>query len=231
MSQQRILAKIKKLMAMVERGNPHESANALKKVQALMAEHQLSSEDVALSGIDTAKVKAANNSSERPPKWSSMLISVVKEAFGVEAIIDCSYAMGRVSAQVAFIGPAERVEIAGYVYTVLARQLKTARSEFASTLNKRLKTRTKTARADLFCEGWCNGVWHKVTALVPTEQENQLVAQYMEKHYPDLQTSKVREAKATKRDQSASLLGWIAAKQVELNAGMGGREQGKLGVA
>ena len=226
----RILEKIKKLMAMVERGNPHESANAMKKVQVLMAEHQLSSKDVELSGIDTTKVNAANNS-ERQPKWSGMLISVVKGAFGVEAVISSSYAMGRTSVQVAFIGPAERVEIAGYVYTVLARQLKAARSEFISTLNKRIKTSTKTARADLFCEGWCNGVWHKVTALVPTEQENQLVTQYMEKHYPNLQTGKSRAAKATKRDQSASLLGWIAAKEVELNAGVNGQEQAKLGVA
>ena len=80
MSDKRILAKIKKLMAMVERGNPHESANAMKKVQALMAEHQLSSEDVALSGIDASKVKAANIS-ERQPKWSLLLVSLVRHAF------------------------------------------------------------------------------------------------------------------------------------------------------
>ena len=230
MSDKRILSKIKKLMAMVERGNPHESANAMKKVQALMAEHQLSSEDVELSGIDTSKVKAANNS-EKQPKWSGMLINVVSGAFGVEAMITGSFVTGRVTIQVAFIGPAERVEIAGCVYTVLARQLKAARSQFIGTLNKRIKTSTKTARADLFCEGWCQGVWSKVTALVPTEQENQLVSQYMEKQYPILETSKGRAAKATKRDQSASLLGWIAEKQVELNAGMNGQEQAKLGVA
>ncbi|WP_461605431.1 DUF2786 domain-containing protein [Aeromonas allosaccharophila] len=226
----RILGKIKKLMALVERGNPHESANALKKVQALMAEHQLSSEDVALSGIDTAKVKAANRS-ERQPKWSNMLAGVVKEAFGVEVVFSRACLMGHITAQVMFIGPAERVEIAGYVYTVLARQLKVARSEYIGTLNKRIKTSTKTARADLFCEGWCNGVWHKVTALVPTEQECQQVAHYIEKHHPYLTTGKSREAKATKRDQSASLQGWIAAKQVEINAGVGGEEQAKLGAA
>ncbi|MNQ74663.1 hypothetical protein D3C85_894280 [compost metagenome] len=139
--------------------------------------------------------------------------------------------MGHVTAQVMFIGPAERVEIAGYVYTVLARQLKAARSEYVGTLNKRIKTSTKTARADLFCEGWCHGVWNKVTALVPTEQENQLVAQYIEKHHPNLTTGKTREAKATKRDQSASLQGWVAAKQVELNAGVKGQEQARLEVA
>lgn len=228
MSDKRILAKIKKLMAMVERGNPHESANAMKKVQALMAEHQLSSEDVALSGIDANKVKAANNS-ERQPKWSLLLVSLVRQAFGVEAIM-CHEQLtwGRNTAEVMFIGPAERVEIAGYVYTVLARQLKAARAEYISSLSKRMKTSTKTARADLFCEGWCNGVYHKITALVPTEQESQLVAQYIEKHNPNLSTGESRAAKATKRDQSASLHGWIAAKQVELNAGVDGQEQAKL---
>ncbi|WP_265432842.1 DUF2786 domain-containing protein [Aeromonas salmonicida] len=231
MSDKRILAKIKKLMAMVERGNPHESANAMKKVQALMAEHQLSSEDVALSGIDASKVKAAN-SSERQPKWSLLLVSLVRQAFGVEAIM-CheQVGWGRNTAEVMFIGPADRIEIAAYVYTVLARQLKAARGEYISTLNKRMKTSTKTARADLFCEGWCNGVYHKITALVPTEQESQLVAQYIDKHHPNLSSGESRAAKATKRDQSASLHGWIAAKQVELNAGVGGQEQAKLGVA
>ncbi|MFB2709805.1 DUF2786 domain-containing protein [Aeromonas veronii] len=230
MSDKRILAKIKKLMAMVERGNAHESANAMKKVQALMEEHQLSSEDVALSDIDTAKVKAAN-SSERQPKWSNLLASVVKGAFGVEVIFSRRCLMGHATAQVMFVGPADRVEIAGYVYTVLARQLKAARSEYIATLNKRIKTSTKTARADLFCEGWCYGVWEKVTALVPTEQETKLVAQYMEKNHPNLATGKTREAKATVRDQSASFHGWVAAKDVELNAGVSGQEQKKLGVA
>ena len=73
-------------------------------------------------------------------------------------------------------------------------------------------------------------MWHKVTALVPTEQECQQVAQYIEKHHPNLSAGESRAAKATKRDQSASLHGWIAAKQVELNAGVGGQEQAKLGV-
>ena len=139
--------------------------------------------------------------------------------------------MGRNTAEVMFIGPAERVEIAGYVYTVLARQLKAARAEYISSLSKRMKTSTKTARADLFCEGWCNGVYHKISALVPSEQESQLVAQYIEKHHPNLSTGESRAAKATKRDQSASLHGWIAAKQVELNAGVGGQKQAKLGAA
>lgn len=226
----RILNKIKKLMAMVERGNPNESANAMKKVQALMAGHNISSEDVALLGIEQAKVNAANNSAKQPT-WSNMLVVVVSEAFGVESLFSYSSIFGRSAAKVVFIGPAERVEIAGYVYTVLARQLKAARSQFISTLNKRIKASTKTARADLFCEGWCNGVYSKVTAMVPTEHENHQVSEYMAKHYPEVEEGKSRDAKSTRRDDSARVMGFIASKSVELNAGVSGQEQKKLGVA
>lgn len=231
MSDKRILAKINKLMAMVERGNPHESANALKKVQALMAEHQLSSEDVELSGIHTAKVNSANHA-KRQPKFNAMLLTIIKRAFAVEVVMNIESMMGKNSALVVFIGAADRVEIAGYVYTVLARQLKAARSNFISSLSKRLKASTKTARADLFCEGWCYGVFEKITPLVPSEKEIQLVAQYMEKHYPNLETKKVREAKARHREKIDSLrAGFDAAKDVELNAGVSGQEQKKLGAA
>ena len=41
----------------------------------------------------------------------------------------------------------------------LARQLGKARREYLAGLNKRMKTTTKTTRADLFCEGWCRAVW------------------------------------------------------------------------
>ncbi len=222
----RILEKIKKLLAMVERGNPHESANAMKKIQALMAEHQLSSEDVALSGIDTASAKAANNS-QKQPGWSHCLLTIIAEAFGVEAIFQWT-GFPRRQMQVVFIGPAERAEIAGYVYSVLARQLLTSRREFLATLNKRMKSTTKTARADLFCEGWCQGVYGKVVALVPSEHENELVAQYKAKHFPHLVKGKVRESKATRRDEGARYDGYVSGKQVELNAGVKGQEQAKL---
>lgn len=113
---------------------------------------------------------------------------------------------------------------------MLARQLKKARSEFLSQLNKRLKPTTKTARADLFCEGWVSGVYQQVRDLVPSEKEQALVAQYMSQKHSGLTSAKGREAKATKRDQDAGYLGFIAGNQVKLNAGVGGQETVKLGV-
>lgn len=46
---ERILDKIKKLLALAKStSNEHEAANAMRKVQALMREHQLTDTDVAL---------------------------------------------------------------------------------------------------------------------------------------------------------------------------------------
>ncbi len=115
-----------------------------------MAEHQLSSEDVALIGIDASKVKAAN-SSERQPKWSLLLVSLVRQAFGVEAIMCHDRPQGFLYRNTA--GDVYRPSGSGgdrrLCHTVLARQLKAARAEYVSTLSKRMKTSTK--RPALIC--------------------------------------------------------------------------------
>ncbi|WKE65038.1 DUF2786 domain-containing protein [Gallaecimonas kandeliae] len=218
----RILAKIKKLMALANRTtNPHEAASALAKAQALMAAHQLTESDVALSAIDEASAKLANKS-QTQPRWSHMLVSVLTRAFGVEAIFRHQWFD---EPQCHFIGPSERVEVAVYCYTVLARQLTRARREYLATLNKRLKTTTKTARADLYCEGWVFGVREKVEALVPTEQEADLISQYFAKHYPNTQEGKARQSKTTKRDHSAADDGYQDGRQVQLSHGVKGAAQ------
>lgn len=229
MSQQRILGKIKKLLALAASGNQHEAANAMAKVQALMAANGLSETDIELSSIGQQWAKCANQSKTQP-KWSHMLISLVGDAFGVEVMYQREI-FGAV--RVSFIGPAERAEIAGYVYELLARQLGKARREYLAGLNKRMKTTTKTTRSDLFCEGWCRAVWAKVQQLVPSEKEAALVKQFMEQHHPKLKQAKAREAGGTggnSRDRNSMFDGYRAGQDVELNAGVAGQEQGKLGV-
>lgn len=220
----RILDKIKKLMALAGSNNPHEAANALRKAQLLMQQYQLSEADVELS--DIAEHSAALvNTSKTQPQWSLNLLAMIQQAFGVTAYFR-TYRERRCF----FVGYQDRAEIAAYCYAVLARQLKSARRDFLASLNKRLKATTKTARADLFCEGWVSGVYQQVRDLVPSEKEQALVAQYMSQKHSGMTSAKGREAKATKRDQDAGFLGFIAGKQVKLNAGVGGQEAVKLGV-
>ena len=224
MSNQRILDKIKKLMALANSGNPHEAANAMRKAQALMKEHQLSQSDVELSSIAEHGAKVANKSIKQP-KWSAMLTTLICRAFGVEAYMRPYVNGGSMN----FIGLNTNVEIAAYCYTVLSRQLLKARREYAGSLNKRLKSSTKTARSDLFCEGWVHGVYQQVTHLSPNEKERELIRLFKEQKIPNLETVKVREANGTSRDNGAISEGYKAGRQVRLNAGVSGSEQMKIG--
>lgn len=217
----RILDKIKKLMALANSSNPHEAANALRKAQLLMQEYQLSESDVDLSDIAEHSATLANTSKAQP-QWSMNLMTMILQTFGVTGYFNPGLR------RCFFVGYQDRAEIAAYCYTVLARQLKAARREFQGRLNKRLKPKTKTARADLFCEGWVSGVYQQVRDLVPSEKEQALVAQYMSQKHSRLTAAKVREANATARDQDAGYAGFVAGKQVKLNAGVNGQEAVKL---
>ena len=217
----RILDKIKKLMALANSSNPHEAANALRKAQLLMQEYQLSESDVDLSDIAEHSATLANTSKAQP-QWSMNLMTMILQTFGVTGYFNPGLR------RCFFVGYQDRAEIAAYCYTVLARQLKAARREFQGRQNKRLKPKTKTARADLFCEGWVSGVYQQVRDLVPSEKEQALVAQYMSQKHSRLTAAKVREANATARDQDAGYAGFVAGKQVKLNAGVNGQEAVKL---
>ncbi|WP_421173790.1 DUF2786 domain-containing protein [Aeromonas enteropelogenes] len=222
----RILDKIKKLLALAASGNQHEAANAMAKVQALMTANGLTETDIELSGISQLWAKCANQSRTQP-LWSHQLIQVVGDAFGVETVYRREI-FGLVN--VGFIGPTERAEIAGYVYEVLGRQLGKARREYIKGLNRRMKTATKTTRADLFCEGWCRAVYSKIQRLVPNEKEAALVRQFKEMHNPNLKQGAAREAGGNRRDHSAMYDGYSVGQQVELNAGVKGQERAKLGI-
>lgn len=221
MMDKRILDKIKKLMALANRtSNPHEAASALAKAQKLMAAHQLSLDDVDLLQVGESAVGMAN-ASKKQPLWAHYLLSMVRDAFGVQVIIKQSPFH---APRCVFIGLAERAEVAAYCYTVLARQLIRARRDYLATLNKRMKTRTKTARADLYCQGWVNGVDQQVEAMAPTEREAALVERYFAQRYPSTENAEARAAKSTRRDHNAAFEGYQAGKKVTLNAGVKGEK-------
>lgn len=222
---QRIIDKIKKLLALAKSSSSeHEAASALRMAQQLMQKHRLSTADIALHEIAERHTKRANPA-DKQPRWSLLLAHTVGTAFGLQYFLSYHRDLG---ASIVFVGPADRVEIGTYCYEVLAPQLVKARKSYLNTLNKRLKTASKTNRADLFAEGWMTAVLHKIEALVPTEDEQALVQLYMEKHHPDLTNTKVRAAKSKVRDMSALFEGSAQGRNVTLNAGVAGAAQGRL---
>ncbi len=72
---------------------------------------------------------------------------------------------------------------------VLARQLKKARQQYISAQNKRIKTATRTSRGDQFAEGWVLAVISEIQSFALTDDERELMQQWLEHKYPQTQTT------------------------------------------
>lgn len=179
-----LLARIKKCLALGKSSNPHEAAAAMRQAQKLMAMAGVTAEDVALAGITEAKLGLP---SKTLPRWHHGLIITVARGFGCECMMARSI-FGEPF--VFFIGTAARVEVASYAYTVLRRQIMGARKIFIAGLSKNCKTRSKTLRADSYCEGFVLALQDKVQALTLPEEEQKLLDSYMHQHHLDLKKGK-----------------------------------------
>jgi hypothetical protein len=221
----RILDKIKKLMNLASSSNEHEAANALRMAQKLMQEHQVDQVDVELSDIAMQSADDVN-SAGKPPAWSVQLIATITTAFGLSAVRASTLWGGP---KIQFIGPADRCEIGTYCYTVLGRLLLRARAEYLAGLSKRLKRSSKTNRLNLFSEGWIQAVHSKLHRLVPNEKEQQLIAVFKERTFGTLNNLQGRASKEKARDQEAYYDGKAQGRNVQLNAGVTGASQGRIG--
>lgn len=226
MNKEKYLAKIKKLLNLARKAtNQNEAAAALRQAQNLMREHNVSEMDAESTAINEASSHGAPNNAVTPPRYLSHLISVIRRAFGVEALLswrDGKYDYSPQRRVVTFYGPDNRPQIAAYAFDVLSRQMVAARKEYIDGLHRNTKPANRTAKADLFCEGWATGVYNIVTRLAPTESEATLMALYCERHYPDVSRSAVRDARQCANSDTARVAGILAGRQAQLAHGVDG---------
>ncbi len=228
---EKLLNKIKKLLALSRSSNPYESAKALEMAQKLMAKYQVNQIDIEVSESDS-KQKFA----QKPAQYVHSLISVINKAFGVEAYISSFnsnaifYCSGKVSA--IFYGQEERPVIASYCFDVLFRQVQKARREFIAMQSKRLKRSTLIARADSFCDGWVSGVYQEVTRFALTPEEKKIIKEYKSNLIKNLnlKTASTREIGNTRERgyNTSQGLGYEEGRKVKLNHGVNGKETPKL---
>ncbi|CAH8242723.1 conserved hypothetical protein [Vibrio aestuarianus] len=230
MANSKHIEKIKKLLRLAKSTNQHEAAAAMSRAQALMQQYGLSGESPELSDVCTGHIQSKFKA-KKPANYFACLSAMVAEVFGCRVHVSWNWVKG--GYLVTFTGHNERPDLAAYAYEVLERQLIKARKEFISTLSKRIKTSTKTSRADIFCEGWACSVRTKVKAFALSDEESQQIDTYMKQAHPDLKTSDARQASiknARGGADDALLAGYLAGKAAELNHGVSGQEQGKLSV-
>ncbi|CUB06741.1 DUF7168 domain-containing protein [Marinomonas fungiae] len=214
MSDERILDKIKKSMALANSSDGNEVATALRQAQALMKKHGIGCDEVKLSNVETVKAKAGK--SQNPPRYHQMLVQLISTAFAVKPI----YHSGFDGADIEFIGFDSQPEIAAYCYEVLYRQLLNDRSFYQKTLS-RFKHANKIRKADLFAESWVYGVSTKVVKFALTEEQSDILNKYIVKRGDDLTKVAERKHKAKREDGSAIYLGGQAGRNADLFRGTG----------
>ncbi len=221
---EKILDKLKKLLALSKSDNPHEAAVALQRAQKLMSAYGITQHDIALSDIDESISSYWAAGSVNPPRYMLGLLDIIQAAFGVKSIIHSGFKPG-----VGFYGNKDRVELASYTWEVLARQLIAARKNYIRQQNKRIMNKTKTSRGDKFAEGWVLAVRSEVQLFAMTREERELASLWLEQKYPDSGTTSGRQAGKSRDGDVSRITGYKEGENVRLHQPVNGQEQQKLG--
>jgi hypothetical protein len=212
MIDKKLLAKIRKCLALSASANEHEAAAALAKARALMEEAGLDPAMLDMAEIEECPARGSRN--ERPSVWESTLCRAVRLALNVHVFLD-------ENRDRRYVGRGARPEIASYAFRVLFRQMKKARADYMSTQLKRCKPHRKRVRADIFCQGWASAVVRKIEQLAPENPADPAVEQYLAVQHPGLVKVNLRSAAVSGR---GALNDWLngnaKGKSVELNQGL-----------
>lgn len=217
MEKESIIKRVVKCLELAGSSNPNEAASALRKAQELMAAHNISSEEILAAQVTEKRVTSGR--ANRPPVWMGMLINMVAGAFACEPISIRQFGSG----QIAFVGIDPAPELAGYVFTVLRRQITKDRAGFRKKC--RGKEANRTRRADLFAAAWVSAAGAKVTAFANSGKNRERIEAYLTCHHQGLVIHKPRPLNPTARDYSALAAGHGAGKNVCIHHGVNGVEQ------
>ncbi|KPC52998.1 DUF2786 domain-containing protein [Amantichitinum ursilacus] len=219
MDKQTAIAKIRKCMALAKSANGHEAGVALRQAQALIEKFGV--DEAQLLAAEVTQTSARANARKTPARWESGLADTVAGAFGCGVMFVACATAG----EWRFIGPAVQSEIAGYAHTILNRRIKAARAELLrSPACRRLLAKTRTARADLFCEQFVLGLREHVREFAGTKAELAIEA-FITTKYPTAGTMKPKNRNAARKltvvDFAVATDGYTQGRLVRLNHAVG----------
>ena len=194
----KILDKIKKCLALSKSANEHEAAAALRQAQSLMRLHEIDEADIEDSKISEANASAS--AARRPASWETKLAGSVADAVGCVRLFGPA---GSGRGSWCFVGAEYAPTVAQYAFTVLRRQVKSARKAYSDTALRRCTQSRKTVRADMVCLAWVTTVDAQVTRFARLEAEAEISA-YLKKHYPVLNELEVRRRSADGKVENTS---------------------------
>lgn len=183
------LLKIKKCLALAGSSNPNEAAAAMRQAQKLMAMFGLNETDISLAEVVESAARARMTSLVN---WEVIMSRIVADAFGcyvygvVKRTLHYSNFTWRRERSYVFVGVGASAEIAAYAYDVLSRQCAKDRRNHIAKQPKTCKSATKTARGDMYAQGWCSGIRAKLESFAGMQPKVALLEEYFESRYGDV---------------------------------------------
>lgn len=216
MTNDRIIDKIKKCLALAQSSNPNEAAVAMNQAQKLMQLHGITMKHVDRSSIGSAHVQSYSVSKIKD--WELRLMTMIAGAFG------CKIMWLRGFSGVAFgryelIGLKSQIEIAQYTCEVMQRKLLKARGEYVNSLYTSRGAKTKAA--DAFCHGWVTAVSKTVSKFANPEGVDELINETLQ----DMTNGNKADVQERKGDRASLMAGLAAGAGESIHRPMNTREE------
>lgn len=230
MNKDDVIRKIKKCLALGRSGEANEAKRAMQQAQALMQQYGIDHPEILASDVRTEQVRRVGGN-HIPVRYESLLTANVSKAFGCKFFLSREWNNNSftISTNWNLVGCAPGVDVGAYMLDILLRQLRKARGQYIKKALKRCGKKNKTARADVFCEGWVIAASEMVASSEPTVEQTKSIDAYMRQHHADLTsfTPKCHQAKGV--DTYVDYFGGqIAGKRAELHSGIGTRAAPRL---
>ncbi len=200
MTRERIIERVRKLLALSNSSNEHEAALAAAHAQRLLAEHNLAMSELEMQeeGAGEVELQVART----VPKWLSSLFATVANAFDCFPIVTTIQTCSRLR----FIGVGDDPGVAACTLEYLMKELRRLASLYLRALDSRSGKLSAVSRERVrssYLLGGVHGVRQALqaqkaqtpttsTALVPVKDA--LIRQYREEHLGQLRTRRSRSS-------------------------------------
>lgn len=200
MSRDRVIEKVRKLLALSNSSNEHEAALAAAHAQRLLAEHNLSMSELEAREEGAAEVEL--QVAKAVPKWVSSLFATVANAFDCFPIVTTTATLSRLR----FIGVGEDPEVASCTMQYLMGELKRLASAYLRNVvpkDRPIDASVRTRIRNSYLLGGVYGVRQAMsaqkaatpttsTALVPVKEA--LIRQYQNEKIGTVRRQRMRSS-------------------------------------
>lgn len=218
MSNDKVLDKIKKCLALAASSNSNEAATALRQAQKLMAKNGITETTIADSSIKEDQINL--KSAKRMSIEETWLLSICMSVFGVKVL------RTRGNSHVRIFGEKDAIEVCKYAYDVLNTQLAYATEEMRKELKLQGNSGGELRRKlGTYRKGWLSEVNGKVEKLHDPKMEAS-IDRVMRAAVGDLKIrNKTTRYSVNQEDASVYEKGRRDGEKASLNRAMSGSQQ------